>query len=427
MAGPLAGIRVLDITQVVAGPFCGVVLADLGADVIKIERPGGESTRINGAFMPGESKTFHVLNRGKRSLVVDLQKPEGQALIHRMVKDADIFLINARASVPAKLHIDYETLCKIKPYIIYIENTGFVDRGPSANRSGSDIVAQAYSGLMAADAKVDDDGAPLQISASAPADYVAAISAALGACAALYHRALTGEGQKVSTSLLQAGLVLQGGSVGKLPVFDAMALGPAFERVLAARREGKSYEEQLEVRAQSGMLRKAFRLWYGGYRVKDGALILGSLTPANQDQMRRAMGITYEDDPTRAPDFDSLDPANDAVCDEMKERIRKIMLTRTMDEWIERFDAEGAPVSKVQFPEELADDEQVQAMGYVVDLEHDLTGPERMVGPVVHLSKTPTGAPRAAPPLGWHTDEVLAEFGLTSEEVAKLRDTGVVG
>jgi formyl-CoA transferase len=220
--------------------------------------------------------------------------------------------------------------------------------------------------------------------------------------------------------------VLQGGSVGKLPVFDAMALEPMFERVKAARAEGKSYAEQLEIRAQAAVLRKAFRLWYGGYRVKDGALILGALTPANQDQMRRAMGIDFDSDPTRAPDFNSLDPANDAVCEAMQERIRQIMLTRTMDEWIERFDAEGAPVSKVHFPEEMADDPQVQAMGYVVDLEHELTGPERMVGPVVHLSKTETGSKRASPPLGWHTDEVLGEFGLASEEIAQLRDAGVV-
>jgi formyl-CoA transferase len=424
MPGPLQGIKVLDVTQVVAGPFCGVVLADLGADVIKVEPPGGESTRVNGAFMPGESKGYHSLNRGKRSLVVDLQKPEGQELMHRLVRDVDIFLVNMRPSVPRKLRLDYDTLREIRPDLIYIENTGFGDRGPGANRSGSDIVAQAYSGLMAGDGKVDEYGAPLMISATAPADFVAAISAALGGTAALYHRALTGEGQRVSTSLLQAGLVLQGAFVSKLPVFDAMALNPMFERVLAARAEGKSYKEQLEIREQASILNKAFRLWYGGYRVKDGALILGSLTPANQDQMRRALGI--EDDPTRSPDFNALDPANDSIVDAMKERIRSIMLTRTMDEWLEIFEREGAPVSKVNFPEELAYDEQVEAMDYMVDIEHELTGPERMVGPVVAMSRTPTGTTRPSPPLGGHTDEVLGEFGLTDEEITRLRDVGAV-
>jgi crotonobetainyl-CoA:carnitine CoA-transferase CaiB-like acyl-CoA transferase len=415
----------LDVTQVVAGPFCGVVLADLGADVIKVEPHGGESTRVNGAFLPGESKGYHSLNRGKRSLVVDLQHPEGCALMPRLVRDIDVFLINMRPSVPPKLKLDYDTLSAIKPNLIYIENTGFGTRGPGASWSGSDIVAQAYSGLMAGDAKVDEFGAPVMISATAPADYVAAISAALGVTAALYHRSLTGEGQRVSTSLLQAGLVIQGSFVSKLPVFDAMAIGPMFERVQEARAAGRSYSEQLEIRAQAGILNKAFRLWYGGYRVKDGALILGSLTPTNQNQMRRALGI--EDDPTAAPDFNTLDPANDAVVDAMKERIQTIMLTRTMDEWLEAFAREGAPVSKVNFPEELAYDEQVEAMGYMMDFEHELTGPERMVGPVVEMSKTPTGSPRPSPPLGRHTDEVLTEFGLSAEEIAHLRDARVVG
>ncbi|MGE0227635.1 MAG: CaiB/BaiF CoA transferase family protein [Dehalococcoidia bacterium] len=424
MPGPFHGIRVLDVTQVVAGPFCGVVLADLGADVIKVEPPGGDSTRRNGAFIPGESKGYHSLNRGKRSLVVDLQNPEARALMHRLVRDVDIFLVNMRPSVPAKLGLDYGTLRAIRPDLIYVENTGFGDRGRAANWSGSDIVAQAYSGLMAGDGKVDEFGAPLQLAGTAPADYVAAISAALGAATALYHRALTGQGQHVSTSLLQAGLVLQGASVGKLPAFDAMVTEPTFARVMEARSQGRPYDEQLAIRNEAAILNKAFRLWYGGYRVKDGALILGSLTPTNQDQMRRALGI--EDDPTRAPDFNALDPANDPIVEGMKERIRGIMLTKTMDEWLEIFEREGAPVSRVNFPEELAYDEQVEAMGYMVDLEHELTGPERMPGAVVNMSLTPTGTTRPSPPLGGHSDEVLLEFGLTREEIVGLREAGAV-
>jgi crotonobetainyl-CoA:carnitine CoA-transferase CaiB-like acyl-CoA transferase len=138
------------------------------------------------------------------------------------------------------------------------------------------------------------------------------------------------------------------------------------------------------------------------------------------------MGIDIEDDPTRSPDFNALDPANDPVVDAMKERIRGIMLTKTMDEWMEIFEREGAPVSKVNFPEELAYDEQVEAMGYMVDVEHPLTGPERMVGSVVDMSLTPTGTSRSSPPLGGHTDEVLSEFGLTTDEVASLRAVGAV-
>ncbi len=423
-AGPLDGIKVLEVTQIVAGPFCGVLLADLGADVVKIEPPGGEGTRVNGAFMPGESKSYHSLNRGKRSLVVDLQQPDGQALVHRLVPDFDIFLINMRPTVPPRLKLDYETLRRLRPDLIYIENTGYGDRGPGAHRSGSDIVAQAFSGLMAADAKVDDAGAPLLIGGTAPADYMAASSAAMGACAALFHRLRTGQGQKVSTSLLLAGMVVQGGSISKLPVADVMTVDPTFERVLAARAAGESYQRQLEIRGEAAIVNKAFRLWYGGYRVKDGALILGSLTPANQDQMRRALGI--EDDPTRSPDFNALDRANDPIVDAMRDRIRAIMLTKTMDEWIAIFEREGAPISKVNFPEELADDPQVQAMRYMVELEHELTGPERMVGPAAYFSESPSGTLRPSPPLGGHTDEVLREHGLSEAEIADLRARVVI-
>jgi len=148
---PLEGIRVIEVGQLLAGPFTGTLLAYFGAEVIKVEPPGGDSTRRNGAFVPGESKGYHSLNRGKRSLVVDLQKPGARALMHRLVCDLDIFLVNMRPSVPARLGLDYETLRALKPDLIYVENTGFGDRGRAANWSGSDIVAQAYSGLMAGD------------------------------------------------------------------------------------------------------------------------------------------------------------------------------------------------------------------------------------------------------------------------------------
>ncbi|HET7737148.1 MAG TPA: CoA transferase, partial [Tepidiformaceae bacterium] len=173
----------------------------------------------------------------------------------------------------------------------------------------------------------------------------------------------------------------------------------------------------------ASMLGKAFRLYYGGYVVKDGALILGALTPLNREQMRQAMGIAGED-PTAAPDFNAFDPANEPVVEAIAERIRSIMRSRTMDEWIERFDQVGAPASKVNFPEDMAEDPQVQAMEFMVALDHDITGPELMVGPIITMSATPTGNRRASPALGHDTDEVLAEGGFSPEEIAALRECG---
>jgi formyl-CoA transferase len=423
MPGPLAGIRVFEVTQIVAGPFCGQNLADLGADVIKVEPPGGEGMRVLGAFMPGESKGFHSLNRGKRSLVLNLQHPQAQEAVHRMIRDFDVFVINSRAGVAARLRIDYDTLRQFRPDLVYLENTGYGARGPSAQRSGSDIVAQAYSGLMAGDGKVDEFGAPRLITATAPGDYMAGLGSAMGICAALFHRERTGEGQYIASSLLQAALAMQGSAAGKLPVFDALTVDPMMERVREARARGASYAQQLEAKGDLfRMMGRAFALYYGGYNVKDGAIILGALTPANRDQMRRVLGV--EDDPSRSPDFNALDPANEAVVEGMFERIRATMLTKTMDEWVALFDREGAPVSKVNLPEEMADDPQVQAMGYMLELDHPLTGPERMPGAVVEMSRTPTGTATTSPPLGAHTDEVLREHGFSDAEIAALRAAG---
>lgn len=425
MPGPLAGIKVFEVTQIVAGPFCGQNLADLGADVVKVEPPGGEGMRVLGAFMPGESKGYHSLNRGKRSLVMDLQRPEAQAAVHRMIADFDVFLINSRAGVAQRLRIDYDTLRERRPDIIYLENTGYGARGPSAQRSGSDIVAQAYSGLMAGDAKVDEFGAPKLITATAPGDYMAGLGSAMGVCAALFHRERTGEGQYIASSLLQAALAMQGSAVGKLPVFDVLMLEPMLERVREARARGASYAEQLEVKGDLfKLMGRAFALYYGGYNVRDGAIILGSLTPANRDQMRRVLGV--EDDPTRDPEFNALDPANEAVVERMFERIRATMLTKTMGEWVALFDKEGAPASKVNLPEEMADDPQVQAMGYMLELDHPLTGPERMPGAVVEMSRTPTGTTTSSPVLGAHTDEVLREHGFSDAEIVALRAANAV-
>ena len=261
--GPLHGIRVLEQSQIIAGPFCGMNLADLGADVVKLEAPGGEAGRALGGFMPGESKFFHTLNRGKRSLVVNLDDKRGQQLIYRIIPDYDVFIVNSRPGVPGRLGVDYETLKRFRSDLIYMENTGFGTRGPSAERSGSDIVAQAYSGLMAGDGKVDEFGAPVLITSTAPSDYSAGLAAAMGICAALYHRQQTGEGQYIATTLLGAALALQGAMVSRLPVFDAMVRDPMLERVEQVRGSGGSYQEMLEARGDGlSALGDAFRLYY---------------------------------------------------------------------------------------------------------------------------------------------------------------------
>ena len=421
--GPLHGIRVLELSQIIAGPFCGMNLADLGADVVKLEAPGGEAGRALGGFMPGESKSFHTLNRGKRSLVVNLQDERGQRLIHRIIPQYDVFIINSRPGVAGRLSVDYKTLKRFRSDLIYMENTGYGTRGPSAERSGSDIVAQAYSGLMALDSKVDEDGAP-DLIASAIADVASGISAAMGISAALFHRSLTGEGQLLNTSLLRTALSLMGGSVMREPVHDVVMRDPTLRQVNEVRARGGSWQEILDARKSGGPLRGAFRIYYGGYRAKDGAVVLGALTQANRDGMRQVLGIdeNYDAD----PDYNAQDPETMKQADEWKRIVREKFLTRTVDEWLADFDAAGVPASPVHLPEEMADDPQVQADGMITELNHTVTGPQRVVGPIIKMSKTPTASPRAAPALGEHSDEVLSELGLSQDDIDVLCVAGVV-
>ncbi|MCA9850139.1 MAG: CoA transferase [Dehalococcoidia bacterium] len=422
-AGVLSGIRVLEFSQIVAAPVAGVNLADFGADVVKVEPPGGEQTRRTGSVVPTESKGFQALNRGKRSLVIDLHDERGQAVLRRLIPQIDVVLINYRYGVAERMGIDYDSLKKLRPDLIYWQNTGFGEQGPEVFRAGSDVVAQAYSGLMVTDAKVDDDGAPDLISVPI-ADIVSGFAAAMGVAMALYHRALTGEGQYLSTSLLRTALFLQAAAVMREPVSDAVLRDPMLERAQAAIEGGRSYPEILEVRQSGQNARLAFRLYYGGYRARGGAVVLGALTKTNRDRMREVLGFPDED--SDEPGYDALDPENQRRALEWKQRFRDRFMERSVEEWVHDFDAAGVPVSAVRQPEELADDPQVQADGMMWDVEHSVTGPQKVVGPAVVMSRTPTAVQRAAPALGEHSAQILIEAGCPPEEVAKLCTEGVL-
>lgn len=426
MAAALDGIRVLEFSQLIAGPVTGLNLADLGAEVVKVEPPIGDSGRLLGAFMPHESKLFHALNRGKRSVVIDVQREEGQELMHRLIPGFDAFLINARPGVAARLRVDYETLRRFRPDLVYLENSGFGREGPGSQRSGTDLLAQAYSGLLVGLGKVDDVGAPKPLTTTAPIDYTTGVTGAMAICAALFQRERTGKGQYVATNLLSTAMAFQISFVGELPVVDAQLRDPMLAKVDEVRASGGSYPEILVARdAAADQLGKALFLYYGGYNTADGAIVLGAATPATRQQIRDVVGITG--DPTSDPEFNALDPSNDAAVDAVREQIRERMRARTTAEWIADLDAAGAPASPVHLPEEIHHDPQIEAAGLMLDLEHSLTGPERMVGPVAQLEETPAHASTASPALDADTDDVLGEIGLTDDEIAALRESGVVG
>ncbi len=422
--GPLAGIRILEFSQIVAGPFAGVALAQLGADVVKVEPLEGEGRRNTGAVVPNEGKYFQSLNIGKRSLTVDLSRPEGQALIHRIIPTFDVVISNYRVGVPKKLNIDYATLSRLRPGLIYATITGFGETGPYATRAGSDIVAQAYSGLMSAEGKVDEYGSPASISSTTMADRGTGLAAAMGIIAALYHRASTGEGQEVSVSLIQTALELLSDKVMREPVQDATLRDPIISELAQHRSAGASYQELLDIR--KGALRRhtAQRLYYGGYGTKSGALVLGALTKQNRVQIRQIIGMTDDLDDL---DYDSNAPGANERFEAWHDKVQGILMTKTAKEWVELLLSNGVPASEVNIAEEMSEDPHVVATNMMVDMVHPITGPQKVVGPLVKMSVTKTGTDRSAPPLGYHTREVLTEAGVPEAEISVLIEMSVIG
>jgi crotonobetainyl-CoA:carnitine CoA-transferase CaiB-like acyl-CoA transferase len=424
MPGPLHGIRVLEFGQIIAGPVAGVYLSDFGADVVKVEPLEGESRRNTGAVVPNEGKYFQSLNRGKRSLTIDLASPAGQEIVRRLIPAFDVVVINYRLGVAERLHIDYETLRQHRPDLIYANITGFGDAGPEAGRAGSDVVAQAYSGLMAAEGRMDDFGAPQPVSSTPVIDRASGLATAMGICAALYHRSLTGEGQELHVSLLHTGLELLSRHVMREPVHDATSRDPMLEELQRRRAEGASYDDLMEFRRGQGIRFASHRLYYGGYHTAEGALVLGALTRPNRNAVRRIIGMADETDD---PNFDAATPENRARVEEWRLEIQDRLRERTALEWVATFTEAGVPASVVQFPEEMSDDPQVEAMGMITDLEHPVTGPQRVVGPIVRMSATPTAAVLPAPPLGWHSREVLTEAGFDAGEITRLIEGRIIG
>ncbi len=244
-SGPLSGVRVLEFTQIIAGPFCGMHLADMGADVIKFEPLEGEPWRLILEMVPKESRPFASLNRGKKDIAIDMTRPEAKEAIRRLVKDADVVLINYRPGVAEQLGIDYESLRAVNPRIVYCENTAFGRKGPLAKRGGYDIVVQAMTGLMAGEAKMAGD-VPTYVY-PAVADFATGIQMSNAVCAALYSREKTGKGQRIDCTLMGTAIAIQTSQFTWIDAFDNDVLPGMLAALGGAREEKKSFEEQQKI------------------------------------------------------------------------------------------------------------------------------------------------------------------------------------
>ena len=421
--GALDGVRVLEFSQIAAGPYCGVNLSDLGADVIKVEPREGEHYRNVGAVVPGEGKRFQSLNRGKRAIAVDLKDERGQALIQRLVPRFDVLLHNMRPGVPERLGVGYEVLSALHPQLIYCEISAYGSEGPRAFEPATDGAMTAYTGLMSVIGRTDHEGTP-QYTRPPIVDYATGLTSAMAIASALYHRERTGKGQLIQASMLRTALSLLDYHVMQEPVSDALTRDEMLAEIEVARASGQAYGEQMAIRERHRITEAGPpRLYYRSYQAKDGAIALGCLTPPLRAAARAVLGV---DDDGDSPDYDSTDPENERRFEEWKSQIERMLREHTVAEWMERFEEGGVPASPVRFPEDLPEDEQVRALGLMWELEHPITGPQRVAGPVVRMSETPTAVQGPAPVYAADTDAVLGEHGFSTEELASLREAGVI-
>lgn len=422
-SGPFDGIRILEFTQIIAGPLGCMLLSDMGAEVIKVEPPEGEPWRLQGQFVPLESKQFQALNRGKQSLSIDLSQPEMQEAIHRLVKDIDVVVINYRPDVAARLGIDYETLKAIRPDLIYVDSTAFGRKGPLAQRPGYDIVIQSFSGLTAAGGRFDENGNPTLPGGQPTADNQTGYAIAWGVSAALFHRERTGRGQLVETSLLANALMVQYGSFMSLPAADEALRGALLKRLREAKQQGQSYRDFVEER-RALMRRRGFGgIYYRCYNTRDGAIAVGCLSASLREKMRQAIDVH---DIRDEPDYDPMAPESLAFAAELTARVEAMIAAEPTDHWVELLEGAGVPVSQIEFVETLDQHPQVLANDYVVTLEHDLTGPQTQVAPPIRMSDSPPQVQGAAPPLGRDNDTILASLGYSAEEIDGFRASGTI-
>ena len=394
-AGPLSGITVLDLTQILAGPMCTMVLADMGADVVKVEKPqgGDDNRRMGPPFIKDWSAGFLAVNRNKRSLALDLRGDAGRGVFRRLAAGADVVVENFRPGVMERLGLGYPELAGVNPRLVYGAISGFGGTGPARNRGGFDLVAQGVSGLMSITGHPGSPPAKVGVPVT---DLTAGLFAANGIMAACIHAFKTGQGQMVDTSLLEAGIAY---TVWESSVYfaDGEIPGP----LGSAHRVSAPYQ---------------------ALRTADGYLNLGAATQPTWEQLCRAIGREdlMEDARFRAP-WDRK--AREA---ELAALLEETFVRQDTAHWLALLDAAGVVAGPIYNMEQVYQDPQARAREMLVETEDPELGTLRHIGVPVKLSATPGRIRRRAPALGEHSAEVLLERGFAPAEVDALLADGVI-
>ena len=379
---PLTPIRVLEMTEALAGPYCAMMLGDLGADVIKIERPevGDQARHWGPPFLDGESAYFLSVNRNKRSLALDIKERMGLRVLHQLVTRSDVFITNVpRMESLRRAQIDPETLRAMNPRLIYVGISGYGHSGPKANRGGYDIIAQGEAGLMALTGGPEDP--PMRFP-TPMSDISAGLYALIGILSALYARERSGQGQFIDIALVES-----------QTTWLANIGGSYFATAQRAKKIGNLHPTITP---------------YQPMRAKDKMLIIAVGTEPIWQRFCAVLGV--EQSLMHDPRFDS-NPKRNQHRAELIPLLEQILMTRNADDWIAAFVANQIPAGPINFPDETLNDAHLKARGMIVELEHPLLGIVKSIGNPIHLSDTPTTYRRYPPRLGEHNAEILHDLG----------------
>ncbi len=396
LSRPLSGVRVLDLSRVLAGPYCSMMLGDLGADVIKVERPGvGDETREWGPPEAGGEAAYYLcVNRNKRSITIDLKQPEGQEIVKKLAERSDILLENYKVGTLQRFGLGYDDIKKINPGIIYCSITGFGQYGPYKDRPGYDFIIQGMGGIMSITG--EPDGPPMKVGV-AIVDITAGLFACSAILAALYNREKTGKGQYIDIALLDS-VVAWLANVGS----NYLVSGEIPKRYGNAHPNIVPYEP---------------------FKTKDGTYI--ALGVGNDRQWQEFCKIAGLEDIADDPRF-ATNPQRVIHREELIPIIAKKMLERTSEEWLSELEKHKIPCGPINTLDKVFSDPQVKAREMVVEVPHPTAGSVKLVASPMKLSDTPCRVDRHPPLLGEHTEEVLHELGYLDDDIRALREKGVI-
>lgn len=393
--GPLEGIKVLDLTRVLAGPYCTMILGDLGADIIKVEMPGvGDDSRHFGPYVKGESAYFMSLNRNKRSLVLDLKKQEGKDILKDLITKVDVVVENFRPGTMEKLGLGYDVLKEINPKIIYAAASGFGHSGPYSLKPAYDGVVQAMGGIMSITG--EKGGKPTRVGPSI-GDIAAGLFTCIGVLAALTNRNKSGEGQKVDVAMLDCQVAILENAIARYVVTNEPPK-PAGNRHTSI-------------------------VPFEPFDTSDGEIMIAV---GNDNIWSRFCKVTGLEDLIEDERF-SVNPKRNENYDILRPLIAEKIETKTTGQWQVIFDDAGVPNGPINFMDKVLEDPQVIARDMIVEVEHPVAGHLKMPGIPIKMSETPGAILKPAPMLGQHSEEILKEVaGLSDEQIEKLKELSII-